>query len=1246
MLPRKLAQNAVLLQRFLKEAQSAENLDHPNIVAIYDRGFDQGRHYLVLEFVEGRDLYDRVRLNGVLQSEEAVKFIREVALGLQYAAGLGMIHRDVKPANLLLTPDGQAKIIDLGLALQAADEDERVTRDGTTVGTVDYMSPEQARDSRKITERSDIYSLGCTFHYLLTGSAPFPGGSLADKLARHHSAPAPDVRDRNPQVPADLALLIQKMMAKKPEQRFKDYAELIQALDRIGAADPGIAPALISDVLIDESDDDDDSVELTIAVDPPVGSTKSSHRLTSPRSATETSPPASTRELSLADLAALDSDEPSASGKRRGAKPSVPSTSYSLPLAEPILDDEDDDSDEPVIGRAGGELPLQTWIAAGVMVGLVIAVVAFGVRFALSLLKTDPESTVTSVEGSLPEPIGVEESAIPSVGPTVPTAGVVKPGLLTKPGSKSLETTKASGTSKANSTTSAATRAITEVSFSPDLMSRLGISNRSARPTLEPSGKVIVRRLAEPGDPSQTSSLASALGRLTDEVEIADVGPFQEDDYQIAGKSRLIRGRAGTRPILKIEFTRQALVRDQEAKFMLGLNGVEQLTIEGIDLVVDVRDLPLTQATLFLCQGVDLTLRDCSITIANAEDRKSGFSIFRLVQGPRPNRLWLDRCLIRGPIQTLAQVVSNRSEIAIDRSVIVGSSGPLIQFEPSERSERLVQCYRSVLATRGSVFAWNGRPGDTTIRSLGATFARVEPVSASPPVAPAPWMTARGASATDLKNWLDYDGEANRWVGWVQLAQWGGESGPPGRVSDDLRTLWPSSDQTSRDVSTPWSASLIEEKVTAATYSAILPELSATLKQVASPHPALLELTVDLFPRLPAPELLDDFSYEVAGPNPRTTLFLSFDASLGITADFGQFLKDQVTDGSKRYVVRVSGTGTHPMTPVKLPNGVSVAILGPHGEGTANPIPIFFASKTSLALIELHQGDLAIANVGFATDGIVRTRHWLLVEDGLLALRRTRYRDVGPSDPTVGAAIAFQSPATQPIPTRSGGFNQGTSRPIASLKDCWIGTTGDGISAELSRGIVQLENCLLQAGNAAIRLKPILTNPANFEADLILENCTVADDRFGVLLDPGEGETTMLARPWLIVSRSSVFPRNWREGGALLAADPSTFAQGALFWESSNDVYEVSRFLAPSGASATGPSGSPDLKRQWVDLWGLNHTRGDRGPDSRKLERILHFRDKDRSRTSRPSLIQMELDPKLHSKQGVSFKGLPPIPRS
>ncbi len=341
-----------------------------------------------------------------------------------------MIHRDVKPANLLMTPEGHAKIIDLGLALQIEDEDERVTRDGTTVGTVDYMAPEQARDSRQTSERSDIYSLGCTFYYLLTGSPPFPGGGLSDKLARHYKAPIPDVREHRPDVSESLSLLIRKMMEKKPEGRFADYGQLIAALDSLDDfGDPPTQDVTggTLDALIVDDDDDDDVIGLA-----PTESALSRARDDRPSSSGEgllmaeivddddeddiprpapTLPPPGPRprgrepqprpkpaapaELSLAELAALDADD--SPPARRVTQKSSPSSPTIRPPSNPARPAQpphstsfaaipaEDDDDEEVYGSEGtarrspGEdLPLKTWISAGIMVGLSIAIVGFG----------------------------------------------------------------------------------------------------------------------------------------------------------------------------------------------------------------------------------------------------------------------------------------------------------------------------------------------------------------------------------------------------------------------------------------------------------------------------------------------------------------------------------------------------------------------------------------------------------------------------------------------------------------------------------------------------------------------------------------------------------------------------------------------------------------------------------------------------------------------------------------------------
>ena len=172
--------------------------------------------------------------------------IRQVAEGLRYAPASGLVHRDIKPSNILRSESGEIKITDLGLALHSGFEDERVTREGTTVGTVDYMAPEQARDSRAASFQSDLYSLGCTFYFLLTGIPPYPGGDITDKLTRHAKSPPPEVRDLRPDVPQALSQIMLRMMAKRPEDRFDSFEQLIEALDgipvrrrgRVGGASP------------------------------------------------------------------------------------------------------------------------------------------------------------------------------------------------------------------------------------------------------------------------------------------------------------------------------------------------------------------------------------------------------------------------------------------------------------------------------------------------------------------------------------------------------------------------------------------------------------------------------------------------------------------------------------------------------------------------------------------------------------------------------------------------------------------------------------------------------------------------------------------------------------------------------------------------------------------------------------------------------------------------------------------------
>jgi hypothetical protein len=222
--------NAV--DRFRQEVKMAAKLSHPNIVAAYDADQAGEVHFLITEFVEGTSLDRLLCERGAVSIPEACDWVRQAALGLQHAVERGMVHRDIKPANLLLTRQGQIKILDFGLArfMSESAGAAPLTQSATLVGTPDYVAPEQAREPRSADIRADIYSLGCTLYHLLTGRPPFPDGTLLQKLISHQEMTPTAVQFLRPDVPDALASVVERMMAKQREERYATPQEVVQAL--------------------------------------------------------------------------------------------------------------------------------------------------------------------------------------------------------------------------------------------------------------------------------------------------------------------------------------------------------------------------------------------------------------------------------------------------------------------------------------------------------------------------------------------------------------------------------------------------------------------------------------------------------------------------------------------------------------------------------------------------------------------------------------------------------------------------------------------------------------------------------------------------------------------------------------------------------------------------------------------------------------------------------------------------------
>ncbi|MBA4187668.1 MAG: hypothetical protein C0467_06570 [Planctomycetaceae bacterium] len=230
-LPPESARDSESVIRFKQEARAAALLDHENVARVYSCGEDQGLYFIAFEFVEGINMRVMIDRRGVLPARECIGYMIQVAAGLAHAAERGVVHRDIKPSNLVITPDGRAKIVDMGLARQLdAAGHGGVTQSGVTLGTFDYISPEQALDPRRADVRSDIYSLGCAFYHALTGRPPVPEGTAAKKLHAHQHVDPLDPRQLNPNIPDELVFVLARMMAKDPNRRYQTPQELIAHL--------------------------------------------------------------------------------------------------------------------------------------------------------------------------------------------------------------------------------------------------------------------------------------------------------------------------------------------------------------------------------------------------------------------------------------------------------------------------------------------------------------------------------------------------------------------------------------------------------------------------------------------------------------------------------------------------------------------------------------------------------------------------------------------------------------------------------------------------------------------------------------------------------------------------------------------------------------------------------------------------------------------------------------------------------
>ena len=242
--PSKAADGGQALLRFRREMELSRRMNHPNLARTLDVGRAGGVHFMVLEYVPGESLYQLVKhpRGGPLRVPDAARFFLKVINGLEAAHAAGLIHRDIKPSNLMVTPDGDARILDLGLA-RAMDEESQMTRPNVVIGTLDYASPEQLGNASRADRRSDLYSLGCTIYFAMAGRAPFEGGDVVNKIFKQRMDDPEPLERVARGVPSAFAAIVRKLMAKDPADRYQTCANLRADLARW--ADPAIVHAIL-----------------------------------------------------------------------------------------------------------------------------------------------------------------------------------------------------------------------------------------------------------------------------------------------------------------------------------------------------------------------------------------------------------------------------------------------------------------------------------------------------------------------------------------------------------------------------------------------------------------------------------------------------------------------------------------------------------------------------------------------------------------------------------------------------------------------------------------------------------------------------------------------------------------------------------------------------------------------------------------------------------------------------------------
>jgi serine/threonine protein kinase len=1184
-----MAAKPSMIERFRREAKHAAKLHHENVVTLHEFGEVNHTYYLVMEFIDGIDLHEYCSRKGPLDPDETLEIMVQACRALDHAYRRGVIHRDIKPSNFLVTQQGErvvVKLTDLGLARAASNDEFRVTRAGTTIGTLDYMSPEQARDSGLADVRSDLYSLGSTWYHILTGHAPFPKGGLGERLHRIMNEEPADVRKANPRVPAAMAKMVHRLLAKSPAQRYQTPADLLRDLEALQRGEPQLSPRQALEILAqDESEPEE--------------------------------PPRKKKRR----------DRDGRRTPRSLPSPSRSDTKSSKSTAEVPINDVAETSPPYLWYGIGGAAAIILLVAVTVAVSLRLRQ-RHSAPSVGRASQSDHQESLAIPANDPNRPVGRDGRAREPVPQRSTGDQVAKPDRERNPD-------KDKQPKQHPSNADSAKKPKWPVLYRPSQpIDVAALSKEIEAPwavTSPPSATVelIVGRLPCDSSSKTYRSIAAACNAIpagaTGIIELRDNGPFFDIPTSVDGRSLVIRAAPGYQPLLIWDVQRSLEERrrrrdrqpaaDQDAPLIFVDVKHGNLTLQDVHLAFKWPDTSSEGATVLRVEDGDLTVRGCTFSVAGKP--RDGVTLARCSAAPSPlplpasaenqggSRCRFERCYARGAKMAVLDVNAPGARVLFENCLLVSGDAPLLRVHAADNRSTQLRAVRSTMICdkdflelssanprdRDPAFDWLG--WDVLLSRNNAEFG-------------GDLLHVNGDIGTRQVKWRAvnclYSGWGNLLAGKTTIA------------ANDLRAwrrLWDYNDGDDSH-SDPWPTAAFPEpaEVSAGTYrtagssvafaastNADRP-LGCDLERLPSARDSWLSLTFDRYP-VPAPAVLRESS-PPAIADAGDGLFHGASVDLNQT-DLGVYWR-KVQESQRlapEIVLHLRGSGEHLTTPLQIKGANLMLYFEPPPEKKEPLILAPGGRNSAEALFDVEQGSLSIinGNIRFSEKPQGRVVPWLIrMHGGDLRLFRTHLQ-VPPKD----SSTAFRG-----LISLDGSGETAADRVSSCVANESVLASGhDAIDIRGIGARVLLTQALLVAGGDAIHLNldpdfsAKASGPQNGKANVqcLFDRATVAA-RSACLYLPAVKLAGPPAEPVIVQSRDSgfynLFPgRSHRP--SLVRYEGTALAHGLLVWQSEKDAFDNRLWFGAVCTTAPVPD-KPEDHASWLSLWGspgLRHARLD-----------------------------------------------------